>query len=92
MVYGTLVTIVAVAAAGWTAHEVIPTRADISAVEERVIIAGSKADIALDRQMEAMIAAIARLQAKPHKSPEDIAQLNYLRQQLDILRKARAGK
>jgi hypothetical protein len=70
MIYGTLIVLGSIVGVGWTAHEVIPTRTDLAEVHEAVIVAGSKADVALDRQMEALIAAIARLEAKPNKSPE----------------------
>ena len=87
------VTIVGAIGAGvWTLHDTIATQDDVSHLSDKIVIAGSKADIALDRQMEAMIAQIAHLQAKSNKTQEDLNQLNYLRQQLEILRKARAGK
>lgn len=92
MIYGTLIVLGSVVGAGWTAHELIPTRMDLAEVHEAVIVAASKADVALDRQMEALIAAIARLEAKPNKTPEDIAQLDYWRRQLENLRKVRSGK
>ena len=92
MIYGTVILLGSIVGVGWTAHEIVPTRSDLSEIREFAVIAGSKADVALDRQMEALIAAIARLEAKPNKSPEDIAQLSYWRQQLQNLRKVRAGK
>ncbi len=95
-VWPTIVIVGAIAGATWSVQSKIAlkddVKADISHIEEAVIIAGSKADVALDRQMEALIAAIARLEAKPGKTPEDIAQLSYWRQQLQNLRKVRAGK
>ena len=57
-----------------------------------MIVAESKANVALDRQMEAVIAQIARLEAKQNKTADDRDQLRYLREQLKNLRKIRAGR
>jgi len=78
--------------AGWYAREKLATKDDVGEVKELVMIADSKGSIALDRQMEALIKAINRLEEKPNKTAEDLAQLRYWREQLKDLRKARAGK
>jgi len=91
-VWPTVVIVGAITGATWSVKSQIATQDDVMALDEKIVIAGSKADIALDRQMEAMIAQIARIEQKPNKTRDDIEQLRYLRRQLEILRKARAGR
>ena len=74
---------------GWAARDYIDERL---ASKEAVIVAGAKADFVLDRQMEAVIAQIAYLERKPKLTPVEVNQLNYLRQQLQEMRRVRAAK
>src|SRR3990167_10057631 len=77
------------AGGGWYANEYIH---DKLASKESVQVAGAKADFALDKQMEATIAQINRIEGKKNKTREDLNQLDYLRQQLEIMRQIRRGK
>ena len=64
----------------------------VKALNDEVQVAGTKADFVLDQQMAALIAQISYLEQKRNKTQEEIAQLNYLRQQLDHMRKVRSGR
>ena len=57
-----------------------------------VVVAGAKADYALDVQMRGIIAEIQRIEAKKVKDAYDISQLNFLRGELERLRQLRSGK
>ena len=74
---------------GWYVRDFVATEL---ASKDEVVIVAQKADFAIDRQMEAVIAQIAHLDRKPNKTAEEIDQLNYLRQQLELMRKIRRGK
>ncbi len=74
---------------GWYVRDFVATEL---ASKDEVIIVAQKADFAIDRQMEAVIAQIAHLDGKAKKTPEEIEQLKYLRQQLELMRKIRRGK
>ena len=76
---------------GWAAHETIATKQDVADVDERVMIAASQAQFALDQQIEDVAAKIARLEAKPNKTAADIENLRYWRGVLQRLRRIRAG-
>ena len=74
---------------GWYVRDYIDTRL---ASKEEVKLAGNKADFVLDQQMAALIGQIAYLERKANKTAGELQQLNYLRQQLDHMRKVRSGK
>ena len=78
-----------IAGAGWGAHYYLH---DTFAEREVATIAGNKADFVLDQQMAALIGQIAYLERKPQKTAGERQQLDYLRQQLDHMRKVRSGK
>jgi hypothetical protein len=82
----TLVTVLTLvttlSGAGWYARETLATKGD-------VVVAASKAETALDLQMEALISKIAQLDSKVGKTQEELEQLRYWRQQLERLRKMR---
>ena len=86
-ILGTVVT--GLAFGGWAARDYIEERL---ASKEDVVVAGVKADYALDQQMAALIAQISYLERKKNKSAEEINQLDYLRNQLQIMRNIRKGK
>lgn len=65
---------------------------DTFASKGDVVVAGAKADYALDVQMRGLIAEIQRIEAKKHKDAYDISQLNFLRGELERLRQLRIGK
>ena len=77
---GTIVT--TLGGAGWYARDTIATKED-------VVVAASKANTALDLQMESLIQKIAKLDSKVGKTQEELEQLRYWRQQLERLRKMR---
>ena len=81
-------TVMALALGGWSAHGFVQSLA----TKEEVLLAGGKADYVLDRQIEALVAQIAQLERKVNLTPSELNQLNYLRGQLDRMRKVRDGK
>ena len=74
---------------GWYAHDYIDTHL---ATKEEVQLAGGKADFVLDQQMAALITQIAYLERKSSKTASERHQLDYLRQQLEHMRKVRSGR
>ena len=78
-----------IVAAGWGAHAYLH---DTFADKDAVLLAGNKADFVIDQQMAALIGQIAYLERKPNKTADELHQLNYLRQQLEHMRRVRAGK
>ena len=77
------------AGGGWYANEYIH---DNLASKEAVVVAGAKADFAIEKQMEATISQINHIEGKKKKTSEDLNQLDYLRKQLEIMRQIRRGK
>jgi Na+-transporting methylmalonyl-CoA/oxaloacetate decarboxylase gamma subunit len=61
-------------------------------IREDLTVVAAQATTALDQQMEDLIARIAYLDRKPNKTAEERDQLKYLRDQLERLRRTRAGK
>lgn len=59
--------------------------------KESVQLVAVKADYAIDKHIEYLLAQIARLEAKP-KTADDREQLRYLRDELERLRKIRRGE
>lgn len=86
-ILGTVIT--ALAFGGWAARDYVDNEL---ASKGEVVVVGLKADFVLDQQMAALIAQIAYLERKGKKTQDESAQLQYLRQQLDIMRKVRSGK
>lgn len=78
-----------VAGAGWGAHTYL---SETYAERGQVQLAGAKADFVLDRQMASLIAEIAYLERKQNKTAAEIEQLRWLREQLDQMRRVRAGR
>lgn len=70
----------------WFATE-LNTKADHSEVQ----VVSAKADYALDKQIEYILAQINKLVAKKNKTPDDFEQLRYLREELKRLREIRRG-
>ena len=62
------------------------------ATRDELIVVQAQVQTTLDTQMEDLMARIAHLEAKPKKTQQDRDQINYLRGQLDRLRKLRAIK
>lgn len=88
-IIASLLTAASIAGAGWGAHTYLT---DTYAERADVNLAGAKADFVLDRQMAALIAEIAYLERKPNKTPGEIEQLRWLREQLELMRRVRSGK
>jgi len=65
---------------------------DTFATKEAVVVAQTKADILLDKQMEGMLRQINELERKAKKTPDDRHHLDYLRKELEHMRKVRSGK
>jgi hypothetical protein len=84
---GVLVT--GLAFGGWGASEYLNMK---YAARDDVMVAGAKAEFVLDRQMESTINEIAHLERKRNPTNAELERLRYLRQQLDQMRKVRAGK
>lgn len=83
------VVVTSLAFGGWAARDYVDNNL---ASKEQVVVAGTKVDFVLDQQMAALIAQIAYLERKQRKTQDEVNQLNYLRGQLDIMRKVRSGK
>ena len=81
--------VIGMAGGGWYARDYIDTRL---ASKEEVQLAGNKADFVLDQQMAALIGQIGNLERKASKTASERQQLDYLRKQLDHMRKVRSGK
>lgn len=84
-----LMVVLGMAGGGWAASEYLRTQ---YASKDEVLLAGAKAEFVLDRQMESIINEIAWLERKGNLTNAELARMAYLRQQLDQMRKVRAGK
>jgi hypothetical protein len=88
--YATVIlTMFGVAGSGWASHEYLH---NTFAPKEVVLVAESKADFVLDQQMAAIVGEIGYLERKQKLTQTELNRLNYLRSQLDLMRKVRAGK
>lgn len=76
--------------------QTLARKADVAetarAIRDDLVVVAVKADTAIDRQMEDLIARITYLDSKPHKTAEERDQLKYLREQLERVRRIRTGK
>ena len=86
---GAFALVSTLAGGGWGAHEYVTNNL---ASKEAVEVVENKADYVLDQQMAALIAQIAYLEQKKNKTADEINQLNYLRKQLDSMRKVRSAR
>lgn len=86
-IFGMLVT--GLALGGWGAHEYLYSK---FAGKEEVLLAGAKADFVLDRQMESIINELAYLERKTNLTNAELVRLQYLRVQLEQMRKVRTGR
>jgi len=68
----------------WVATE-LTAKAD----HAEVVAVNAKAEFVMDKQMESMLAQINKLEQKQGKTPDDIEQLRYLRDELKRLRDIR---
>lgn len=84
-----IASMLGIAGGGWGAHEYLHST---FAYKEAAQIAENKADFVIDQQMAALISQIAFLERKVNKTSGELQQLQYLRGQLDIMRKVRSGK
>jgi len=82
MISAVVTFLITIGSAGWWAKSTLATK-------DEVIVADSKGSTALDLQMENLIKQIARLESKPNKTPDELAQLRYWREQLARLRQIR---
>lgn len=81
--------VLGMAGGGWGASEYLRSS---YASRDEVLVAGAKAEFVLDRQMETTINEIAYLERKGNLTNSELARLAYLRQQLEQMRKVRAGR
>ena len=89
MVWAFIGGLAVVAGSGWTAREYVNTNL---ASKDEVLLAGNKADFVLDQQLAAVQSRIGFLEGKTNKTRTDHDELNYLRKQVEIMRKVKAGK
>ena len=80
---------ISLAGAGWGAHEYLT---HTYAERESVKVVELQAQFVLDQQIESIVKAIAHLERKRNKTPGEIEQLRYLREQLQIMRRVRLGR
>lgn len=78
-----------VAGGGFGAHEWLESR---YAKQEAVLIAGGQAVYVLDRQMQALLRDINRLEEKRTKTQDDRDTLKYLRETLKEMQEVRKGE
>jgi len=84
-----LVTAATLAAAGWGGHEYMTEK---YAGRDDVKVAMLQSQFVLDLQIELIVKKIARLESLPSLTPTEIEELRYLRGQLAIMRRVRAGR
>ena len=70
---------------GYWVADTLGDKADKS----EVIAVSLKAEYIMDKQIESLYAQIIRIEQKPHKTPDDLQQLQYLRDELQRLREIR---
>jgi peptidoglycan hydrolase CwlO-like protein len=70
---------------GYWVADTLGDKADKS----EVIAVSLKAEYIMDKQIESLYAQIVKIESKPHKTPDDIQQLQYLREELQRLREIR---
>lgn len=88
--YGTAATLVTTLAfGGWAARDYIENNL---ASKSEFVVVQVQATTALDNQMEDLIARITNLERKLNKTQDDRDQIKFLRDQLERLRRIRAGK
>ena len=78
-----------VAGGGFGAHEYLEAK---YAKREAVLIAGGQATYVLDRQMQALLRDINRLEEKRNKTQDDRDTLKYLRETLKEMQEVRKGQ
>jgi len=67
----------------------VATELTAKADHAEVVAVNAKAEFVMDKQMESMLAQINKLEQKQGKTPDDIEQLRYLRDELKRLRDIR---
>jgi len=78
-----------VAGGGFGAHEWLESR---YAKQGAVLVAAGQATYVLDRQMQALLRDINRLEEKKNKTRDDRDTLKYLRETLKEMQEVRKGK
>jgi hypothetical protein len=78
-----------VAGGGFGAHEWLESR---YAKQDAVLVAGAQASYVLDRQMQALLRDINRLEEKRNKTRDDRDTLKYLRETLKEMQEVRKGQ
>lgn len=68
----------------WVANE-LTAKAD----HAEVVAVNAKAEYVMDKQMESMLAQVNKLESKKGKTPDDLDQLRYLRDEVKRLRDIR---
>lgn len=61
------------------------------ATHDELQVVGIKAEYAIDKHQEYILAQINKLEAKKNKTNDDLEQLRYLREELKRLREVRQG-
>jgi hypothetical protein len=90
LLWGILATIITgFVTAGWFVREYIDNNL---ASKAGLVIVEIKADFVLDQQMSALISQASYLERIRNKTADEISQLNYLREQLALMRRVRMGK
>lgn len=81
---------------GWGAHEYTTTalasKEELSVAKEAIKVAGTKVDFILDRQMASVYSELGFLERQPVKTQSDIDRIKYLREQIEEMKKVKAGK
>lgn len=82
----------AIGGGGYWLAEKVPTKDDIKIVELKVEAQDAKTNYLYDTQMESQVKQINRLESKTNKTPDEIEQLRFLREELNTQRKMRSVK
>ena len=89
VIFASAGTALTIAGGGWAAHEYLFST--FSQIEPVQVVA-AKTDFIVDRQIAATAAEIGYLERKQNKTQTELEQLRYLREQLEQMRRVRAGK
>jgi len=95
MILKTIAALVAVGTmvgAGWGANKYLATKDELMLAEAKIERVKAQTDYTMDRQMFAVLRDINRLEEKKNKTPDDLEQLRFLREQLKEMREVRKGK
>lgn len=78
--------------AGWGAAHTLATKADVKKTDDAILVVKTQSEYALDILIEHKQAKIERLKLKKKKKPEDLKEVEYLREDIERIRKLKRLK